>query len=183
MSEEALSDLLRRLADKSKITLNGRIRWHCMRKFGITLMHGKVTEPVMKYMVGKHISKDLRTYIQNNRETFKAFKLIEPLISLTKSNGNGSGQLAKQLEEMKKTTFKQMILMKLMEKLTTKQEMQTALEEIADELEIPAETRKIHYGTEKEETPDFNTQIDVLAEALIKKDLERIFKENGNNNH
>jgi hypothetical protein len=183
LTEEALSDLLRRLAEKSKITLNGRIRWHCMRKFGITLMHGKVTEPVMKYMVGKHISKDLRTYIQNNRETFKAFKLIEPLISLTKSNGNGSGQMAKQLEEMKKTTFKQMILMKLMEKLTSKQEMQTALEEIADELEIPVETRKIHYGTEKEETPDFNTQIDVLTEALIKKDLDRIFKENGNNNH
>ena len=71
--------------------------------------HGKVTEPVMEYMVGKHISKDLRTYIQNNRETFKAFKLIEPLISLTKSNGNGSGQMAKQLEELKKATFKQML--------------------------------------------------------------------------
>jgi hypothetical protein len=183
MSEEALSDLIRRLADKSKITVNGRIRWHCLRKFGITLMHGKVTEPVMKYMCGKHISKDLRTYIQNNRETFKAFKLIEPLISLTKSNGNGIGQMAKQLEEMKKTTFKQIILMKLMEKLTSKQEMQTALEEIADELEIPVETRKIHYGTEEEETPDFDTQIDVLTEALIKKDLDRILRENGNNNH
>jgi len=183
LTEEALSDVLRRLADKSKITVNGRIRWHCLRKFGITLMHGKITEPVMKYMVGKHISKDLRTYIQNNQETFKAFKLIEPLISLTKSNGNGSGQMAKQLEEMKKTTFKQMILMKLMEKLTSKLEMQTALEEIADELEIPVETRKIHYGTEKEETPDFDTQINVLTEALIKKELERILKENGNNNH
>jgi len=182
ISEEALSDLLRRLVDKSKITLNGRIRWHCMRKFGITLMHGKITEPVMKYMVGKHISKDLRTYIQNNRETFKAFKLIEPLISLTKSNGNGSGQMAKQLEEMKKETFKQIIRMKIIEKVTPKQIMQKAIEEIERELGITKETVHILYGgTEK--TPDLETQITRLAEAYGKKDLERILKENGNNNH
>jgi len=183
-TEEALTDLLRRLADKSKITVNGRIRWHCMRKFGITLMHGKVTEPVMKYMVGKHISMDLRTYIQNSRETFKAFKLIEPLISLTKSNGNGSGQMAKQLEELKKATFKQMILLKLIEKLTPKQEMQKAIEEIANELGLKEEKVKaIHYDTGKEVVPDLETQIGVLAEAFEKKDLERILKENGNNNH
>ena len=182
ISEEALSDLLRRLVDKSKITLNGRIRWHCMRKFGITLMHGKITEPVMKYMVGKHISKDLRTYIQNNQETFKAFKLIEPLISLTKSNGNGSGQMAKQLEEMKKETFKQIIRMKIIEKVTPKQIMQKAIEEIERELGITKETVHILYGgTEK--TPDLETQITRLAEAYGKKDLERILKENGNNNH
>jgi hypothetical protein len=184
LTEEALSDLLRRLAEKSKITVNGRIRWHCMRKFGITLMHGKVTEPVMKYMVGKHISMDLKTYIQNSRETFKAFKLIEPLISLTKSNGNGSGQMAKQLEELKKATFKQMILLKLIEKLTPKQEMQKAIEEIANELGLKEEKVKaIHYDTGKEELPDLETQIGVLAEAFEKKDLERILKENGNNNH
>ena len=184
LTEEALTDLLRRLAEKSKITVNGRIRWHCMRKFGITLMHGKVTEPVMKYMVGKHISKDLRTYIQNNRETFKAFKLIEPLISLTKTNGNGSGQLAKQLEELKKERFKLMVLQKLIEKTTPKQVMQNAMEEIERELGITKETVHILYDdTEKEETPAFDTQIDVLYEAWIKKDLERILKENGNNNH
>jgi len=184
LTEEALSDLLRRLADKSKITVNGRIRWHCMRKFGITLMHGKVTEPVMKYMVGKHISMDLRTYIQNSRETFKAFKLIEPLISLTKSNGNGSGQMAKQLEEMKKESFKQIIRMKILEKITPKQVMQKAIEEIANELGITEEKVKaIHYDTGKAETPNLETQIDILAEAYAKKDLDRILKENGNNNH
>jgi hypothetical protein len=184
LTEEALSDLLRRLAGKSKITLNGRVRWHCMRKFGITLMHGKVTEPVMKYMVGKHISKDLRTYIQNNRETFKAFKLIEPLISLTKSNGNGNGQMAKQLEEMKKESFKQIIRMKILEKITPKQVMQKAIEEIANELGLTKEKIvAIHYGTKKAETPNLETQIDLLAEAYAKKDLDRILKENGNNNH
>jgi len=184
LTEDALTDLLRRLAEKSKITVNGRIRWHCLRKFGITLMHGKVTEPVMKYMVGKHISKDLRTYIQNNRETFKAFKLIEPLISLTKSNGNGSGQLAKELEELKKERFKLLILTKLLEKATSKQDMRKYLEETANELGIKEEEVKaIHYGTGKEETTDLAAQISVLAEAFEKKDLERILKENGNNNN
>jgi hypothetical protein len=184
MTEEALTDLIRRLADKSKITVNGRIRWHCMRKFGITLMHGKVTEPVMKYMVGKHISMDLKTYIQNSRETFKAFKLIEPLISLTKSNGNGSGLLAKELEELKKERFKLLILTKLLEKATSKQDMRKYLDETANELGIKEEKVKaIHYGTEIEEAPDLATQISVLAEAFEKKDLERILKENGNNNH
>jgi hypothetical protein len=182
LTEEALSDLLRRLADKSKITVNGRIRWHCLRKFGITLMHGKITEPVMKYMVGKHISKDLRTYIQNNRETFKAFKLIEPLISLTKSNGNGSGQMAKQLEELKKERFKVIIMQKLIEKTTPKQVMENAMEEIERELGITKETVRIEEG-DTEKTLDLTTRIDVAGEALAKKDLERFLKENGNNNH
>ena len=195
LTEESLSDLLRRLAEKSKITLSGRIRWHCMRKFGITLMHGKVTEPVMKYMCGKHISKDLRTYIQNNRETFKAFKLIEPLISLTKSNGNGSGQLAKQLEELKKATFKQMAMLKLMEKLTPKEEMAKAMQELAEEfgmkIEQPAPPRKaqlepieiIHKSTMEIPESTLENFVSDLATTLEKKDLERILKENGNNNH
>jgi hypothetical protein len=140
-------------------------------------MHGKITEPVMKYMVGKHISKDLRTYIQNNRETFKAFKLIEPLISLTKSNGNGSGQMAKQLEELKKERFKVIIMQKLIEKTTPKQVMENAMEEIERELGITKET--VHIT----EPQDLTTRINTLAETYEKKDLERILKENGNNNH
>jgi hypothetical protein len=179
LTEDALNDLLRRLAEKSKITVSGRIRWHCLRKFGITLMHGKITEPVMKYMTGKHISKDLKTYIQNNKETFKAFKLIEPLISLTKQNGNGGAQLAKQLEELKTSTMKQMILMKLMEKLIPKEQMARALNELAKELDVET----VHpILSEGEPTPsDLNTMITVLAKAYEKKDLERILKENGNN--
>jgi integrase len=179
LTEDALNDLLRRLAEKSKITITGRVRWHCLRKFGITLMHGKITEPVMKYMTGKHISKDLKTYIQNNKETFKAFKLIEPLISLTKQNGNGGAQLAKQLEELKTATMKQMILMELMEKLIPKEQMQKAISELAKKYGVET----VHpILSEGEPTPsDLNTMITVLAKAYEKKDLERILKENGNN--
>jgi integrase len=181
LTEDALNDLLRRLAEKAKITVSGRIRWHCLRKFGITLMHGKITEPVMKYMTGKHISKDLKTYIQNNKETFKAFKLIEPLISLTKQNGNGGAQLAKQLEELKTATMKQMILMELMEKLIPKEQMQKAISELAKKYGVET----VHpILSEGEPTPsDLNTMITVLAKAYEKKDLERILKENGNNNY
>jgi hypothetical protein len=53
LTEDALNDLLRRLAERAKITRLGRVRWHCLRKFGITIMHGKVTEPVMKIHGGK----------------------------------------------------------------------------------------------------------------------------------
>lgn len=183
LNEDTLNDLLRRLADKAKITVTGRIRWHCLRKFGITLMHGKVTEPVMKYMVGKHISKDLRTYIQNNKETYKAFKLIEPQISLTKSNGNGNTQLAKQLEELQNQTFKQMLLMKLMEKLVSKEKMTKALEDLATELNVKLTPKEIARKDGKLEY-DIDGSITQLSEALKKKDLERILAENGNgNNH
>lgn len=178
ITEDALNDLLRRLAEKAKITVSGRIRWHCLRKFGITLMHGKVTEPVMKYMTGKHISKDLRTYIQANKETYKAFKTLEPLLSLTKTNANG-GKLAKQLEELKTATMKQLVLMKLIEKLTPKEELAKALNELAEELGVKFPQ---YVLTEGEPTPsDLNTMITVLAKAYEKKDLERILKENGNN--
>jgi len=175
-SEDALSDLLRRLAEKAKITVSGRIRWHCLRKFGITLMHGKVTEPVMKYMCGKHISKDLKTYIQNNRETFKAFKLVEPLISLTRTNGNGAmKELSKQLEELKKATMKQAVLFELIKQLTPKEDLARALSELAKKFGLDTETRR---DAQRPET--FETMIDRLTEAYIKKDLQRILDENGN---
>jgi len=180
VNEDALNYMLRRLAEKAKITITGRIRWHCLRKFGITLMHGKITEPVMKYMTGKHISKDLRTYIQNNKETFKAFKLVEPLISLTKSNGNGNIQLAKELEELKKERYRIQFLVKYLEKLTPEKEKQRILTEIAKELGIET-VYPIMYGETTERAQKLEDVIDIYTEAFIKKDLERILKENGNN--
>lgn len=200
LTEEALTDLLRRLAEKSKITVNGRIRWHCMRKFGITLMHGKVTEPVMKYMVGKHISKDLRTYIQNNRETFKAFKLIEPLISLTKTNGNGSGKLAETLEKLKSEKYQRIVLEKLLEELYPKEELEKAMRRVANRYnikleEISEEKAKTTLGKVKLEPITIETKsttlltkfeleplINKLAKQIEEKELAELL-ENGNNNH
>lgn len=100
LTDDALTDVLRRLAEKAKITVTGRICWHCLRKFSITVMHDQIEESVMKYMTGKHISKDLKTYIQKNNADYKAFKKIEPQISLTKQNGNGKAN--KELEELRK---------------------------------------------------------------------------------
>jgi integrase len=193
--EDNLNDILKRLSVKAGITLgkNERVRWHCLRKFFITVCHGKVTEPVLKYMVGKHISTDLKTYIQANSEAKKAFKLIEPLISLTKTNGNGGNtQLAKQLEELKSATFKQLALMKLMEKITPKEEMQKAIIELAEEFGIKLKTKtKIKSmgeggnleTYEATEIPDLNTFISEVGKAIEKADLERILQENGNNEH
>ena len=151
LTEDALNDLLRRLAEKAKITTSGRIRWHCLRKFGITIMHGKVTEPVMKYMVGKHIDHSLRTYIQGNRETYTAFKKIEPLISLTEFSGNGNLQLTKELEELKKERFKLLASLKLMEKITPKEQIEKAMIELAQEYGIKLQTEikmpQARYGT------------------------------------
>lgn len=182
LNEEALTDVLRKLAEKAKITVTGRIRWHCLRKFGITLMHGKIQEPVMKYMTGKHIDKSLKTYIQGNREAYKAFKLIEPLISLTKSNGNGNSSLVKELEELKKERFKTLMMLKLMEKITPKDEMQKALKELAEELGIEKTEEKKLFVLSTEDSTETNleTVINTLAKAYEKKDLERVLKENGN---
>ena len=188
LSEESLTDLLRRLAEKAKINLkpNTRIRWHCLRKFGITVMHDKIREPVLKLMTGKHIPKDLATYIQQTNETKTAFKAIEPLISLTKSNGNGVSQLAKQLEDLKKTTFKQLALLKMFEKLTTKQEKEKIILELAQEFGITLKGQDVarHDGKRIIEFPSLEEFTDMLTEQIQKKDLERILKENGNgNNH
>ena len=181
MTQDALNDLLRRLARKAKITKTGKVRWHCLRKFGITLMHGKIQEPVMKFMTGKHVDESLRTYIQANKETWKAFKLIESQISLTKSNGNGgNAALAKQLDDLKKATFKQMVLLKLIEKITPKEQMEKALKELAEELGLP-KVVAVMVDDSIETTVKLDTAIDALAEAYEKKDLERILKENGNN--
>jgi hypothetical protein len=143
-------------------------------------MHGKITEPVMKYMTGKHIERSLKTYIQNNKETFKAFKTIEPLISLSKTNGNGN--LSKQLEEIKKSTAKQLAMLKLMEKLVSKEEMSKAIEDLAKDLDVKLEPKTdIAFSGIPEY--DLETAITKIGEAILKKDLERILAENGNNNH
>jgi len=189
LGEDALNDVIKRLSEKAKITVTGRIRFHCLRKFGITLMHGKITEPVMKYMTGKHISKDLKTYIQANRETYKAFKMLEPLISLTKGNGNGaSSNLAKQLDELKKETFKRILFQKLLEKVIPKETMAKALLELAKEYDIDVKKLdvegKMLFVTEDITTPiDTNSLIDKLAEKIEQKELARILAENGNNNN
>lgn len=187
LSEDALNGLLQRLAEKSKITLTGRVRWHCLRKFGITLMHGKATEPVMKYMTGKHISKDLKTYIQANRESYKAFKMLEPILSLTKANGNGvRSELGKQLDELKKETFKRILLEKLLEKVIPKEVMTKALLEIAKEYDIDikaVEGEGVTTFIDAETSAAFTTDslIDALAQKIEQKELARILAENGNN--
>lgn len=197
LTEDSLNDILVRLAKKAKITLTGRIRWHCLRKFGITVLHGKVQEPVMKFMVGKHITEDLRTYIQANNEPYKAFKLIEPLISLTKSNGNGNLTLAKELEEIKKERFKRLAFERLIEKTTPREVMEEAMKELAAEFGMAFKVEKIiktkqKSGLELTDTlpeltietktvlPDVDSFIEQLSEKIEKKDLERVLKENGN---
>ena len=184
ITEDALNDLLRRLAKKSKITKTGRIRWHCLRKFGITLMHGKVTQPVMKYMTGKHISSDLRTYIQSNKETFKAFKTLEPLLSLTKSNGNGDRQ--KLTEQLKQETLKRILQGKMIEKLFTQEQIQNALNEVANEYGIKPkiEKRKLEpLTTMKAQTEPLPLEqnLSELADLITQKqqaELEKILREN-----
>jgi hypothetical protein len=154
-----------------------------------------VQEPVMKFMVGKHITEDLRTYIQANNEPYKAFKLIEPLISLTKSNGNGNLTLAKELEEIKKERFKLLASLKLIEKVTPKEVMEEAIKELATEygIKLKVETKfpeskdgtiedKIGKMTFEYKTvvPDLDIFMIELSQAIEKKDLERIMSENGN---
>ena len=43
-----LNDIVKRLAVKAQIKLgkHENIRWHCLRKFGVTVMHGKVKNPL-----------------------------------------------------------------------------------------------------------------------------------------
>jgi hypothetical protein len=171
------------LAEKAKVTKTGRIRWHCLRKFGITLMHGKVTEPVMKYMTGKHIDPSLRTYIQGNQETYKAFKIIEPLISLTKLNGNGSSPLAEELAALKKERFKLLAGLKLMERITPKELIEKAMIELAQEYGIKLQTEikmpQAEYGTNafmiprtRVVLPSIETFATQLADAIEKTCIE-----------
>jgi integrase len=177
--QDMLNDILKNLATKAHIKLGTkeRVRWHCLRKFGVTILHGRAEESVMKYMVGKHIDKSLRTYIQNNNETFKAFKLIEPLISLTKSNGNGSLAVTKELEKLKAESFKNLAMLKLMERITPKEEMQKALMELAEEFGIKL---NVGVGKKGDLRIDLNESISELGKAIEKKDLERVLAENDN---
>jgi hypothetical protein len=191
LTEDSLNDTLRRLAEKARITVTGRIRWHCLRKFGITLMHGKVTEPVMKYMAGKHIDKSLRTYIQGNQETCKAFKMIEPLISLTNSSGTGNSQLAKELEELRKERFKLSASLKLLERITPKEQMEKAIFELSQEYGIKPQTEikipQAQDGTNtfmfprlEVMTPSLEPFATELAAAIEKRNSEKVLKETVN---
>jgi hypothetical protein len=134
-------------------------------------------------MAGKHIDKSLRTYIQGNQEAYKAFKMIEPLISLTESNGEGNPQLAKELEELRKERFKTLASWKLMEKITSKEQMEKAMVELAQEYGIKLQTEiKMPQGQNGANNfvmprigvklPSIEAFATELAEAIEKKCLE-----------
>jgi hypothetical protein len=188
LTEDALNDVLKRLAEKAKITVTGRIRWHCLRKFGITLMHGMVTESVMNVMTGKHVDISLRTYIQASQETYKAFKKIEPLISLTNTTGNGNSQLSKELDALKKERFKLLAGMKLIEKITPKEQIERAIIELAQEFGIALQTEikmpQAKAGVSTYMVPSITLKIpsveafaSELADVIEKRGLERALKE------
>lgn len=177
LGEDGVNDLLKRLAEKAKITLTGRVRWHCLRKYGVTVLHGQTEEPVMKYMVGKHIGKDLRVYIQKNRETFKAFKRIEPQISLTNTNGsNGNGKLAKNMEELKKSMFKQKVLTMILEKSLSPEQKKEIIESVSKELGVA-------FSAVGKKPITLEEAITELAECLQEEEQEAINElANGDNN-
>jgi hypothetical protein len=103
--------------------------------------------------------------------------------------------MAKQLEEMKKQTFKQMAILKLIEKLTPKEKMAEAMQELAEEygmkIEQPKQPKKVELEpvelVQKStmELPESSLEnfVSDLGTTLEKKSLERFIKENGNNNH
>jgi hypothetical protein len=200
LTDDALTDVLRRLSNKAKITVTGRIRWHCLRKFGITVMHGQVEEPVMKYMTGKHIDKSLKTYIQGNKETFKAFKKIEPQISLTKSNGNGKA--TKEVEDLKKENLELKRMFKLLAEAQGEEVQKNLMKKLEKEgyhqafvfgegsaqkpyttVVINGEKVQIEPIEGKYTTEKLIEKLNEIQQLKDKKDLERILKENGNTNH
>jgi hypothetical protein len=72
-------------------------------------------------------------------------------------------------------------MLKLMEKITPKEEMQKALNELAVELGIgKAEQKAFSKYDDDSKGVKLEMIIDALASAYEKKDLQRVLEENGN---
>jgi integrase len=182
LKEKQLLRKLQKLQKKARINAKGVFGWHIGRKlFMRTCAELGITSWNAKLMIGKAVDKSIATYINGVQLKDDATK-VSNVLHMELSNGTGNSQLAKQLEELQKTTFKQMLFMKLMEKLVTKEQMAKALEELASELDIKLKPSDVAKRSGKLEY-DLEDAITQLSEALEQKDLERILKENGNNNH
>ena len=78
--------------------------------------------------------------------------------------------------------------MKLLEKITPKEEMEKAILDVETELGIITkeereEKGKFAFRVDETVRETLVEKIEVIAEIFGKKDLERILKENGDNNH
>jgi integrase len=182
LKEKQLLRKLQKLQKKARINPKGVFGWHIGRKlFMRTCAELGITSWNAKLMVGKAVDKSIATYINGLQLKDDATK-VSNVLQMELSNGNGNSQLAKQLEDLQKATFKQMLFMKLMEKTISKEKMAKALEELASELGIKLKPAEIAKRSGKLEY-NFEDAVTQLSEALERKDLERILKENGNNNH
>jgi integrase len=182
LKEKQLLRKLQNLQKKARINAKGVFGWHIGRKlFMRTCAELGITSWNAKLMVGKAVDKSIATYINGVQLKDDATK-VSNVLHMELSNGTGNSRLTKQLEDLQKATLKQILLMKLMEKVVSKEKMTKALEELASELGIKLKPANVAKRSGKLEY-DFEDAITQLSEALEKKDLERILKENRNNNH
>ena len=100
--------------------------------------------------------------------------------------------MTKELEKLKSESFKNLAMLKLMEKITPKEEMQKAIIELANEFGIKLKTetkiKSISEGGSIETyqvtvIPSLNDFINEVGKAIEKKDLERVLTEVGNGEH
>jgi len=135
ISDEAISKMLKRLAERAQIDLNGkRLSFHCFRKMflsasidsGIGLTAGKL-------LCGKAVAKSDATYLTT-------VKLREKFIQLKRflSISEQPGIEAEKLESLKKA------ISKLQEELTVQKTITEAVSE--ENLKLKSEMEALHKG-------------------------------------
>lgn len=172
---ESINRILRQLAADGKITIPKRkhLRFHCFRKlFLSTCANLKVDINIAKVMVGKHVEKDMLTYL-SGIDRRKAFLEVYDALAITKVAREVSAKDA-EIVRLKKELEKTRLTMKGMVEIFGEEIMQKAI------------TKLQSRGIDTHEMP--MTILEALEmigreeEEKQREEYQRLIEEN-NNNH
>jgi len=134
LDNESVNRVVKDLATKASIRIpkRRRLRFHCFRKlFLSTCANQSIDVNIAKILVGKHVEKDMLTYLPSV-DLRKAFMTVQEELALTKPTRQVEMK-TKELEELRKELEEQRRITKAIVAIYGEEMMKKAMERLKEE--------------------------------------------------
>ena len=182
LDNESVNRVVKDLATKASIRIpkQRRLRFHCFRKlFLSTCANQSVDINISKILVGKHVKKDMLTYLASV-DLKKGFMRVQEILALTKLTRQVEMK-TKELEELRKELEEQRRIVKAMAMIYGEEIQRKAIEALRKE-------GKVSPDLEFKNPMEALSELGKTIEEKQRAEYEKLFKEinqetNNNNNH
>lgn len=175
---ESVNRIVKDLASEARIKIlkHRRLRFHCFRKlFLSTCANQSVDVNIAKILVGKHVEKDMLTYLPSV-DLRKAFMKVQEILALTKPTRQVEMK-TRELEELRKELEEQRRIMKAMTMIYGEEIQRKAIEALKKE----GVSLEFEPKNPMEALRELGKAIEEKEQAEYKELIES--PNNNNNNH